>query len=89
VSCTITDAAGFSITLRRLLLKNWNESATCVASTYSTWLMNVTFGTPSSDTVYNDAGKMPWKQGVRVLSPGLVTTVALPRRDPVSVRTPR
>ena len=33
--------------LRRLLLKNWNDSATCVASTYSTWLRYAALGVPS------------------------------------------
>ena len=28
-SGTITSACGFSLTLRRLLLKNWKDSATC------------------------------------------------------------
>ena len=32
-STTRTRAFGFSATLRRLLLKNWNDSATCEGST--------------------------------------------------------
>ncbi len=32
-SITRISAYGFSAMLRRLLLKNWNDSATCVAST--------------------------------------------------------
>ena len=32
-SITRTSACGFSAMLRRLLLKNWNDSATCVRST--------------------------------------------------------
>ena len=32
-SITRTSACGFSAMLRRLLLKNWNDSATCVLST--------------------------------------------------------
>ena len=27
----------FAITFLRVVLKNWNESATCAGSTYSTW----------------------------------------------------
>ncbi len=44
---TRISACGFSAMLRRLLLKNWNDSATCVGSTYSTWLRNAAFGVPS------------------------------------------
>jgi hypothetical protein len=50
--------------LRRLLLKNWNESATCCGSTYSTWLRYATLGVPSLEHVKRVAGMRPWKQGV-------------------------
>ena len=49
--------------LRRLLLKNWNDSATCAGSTYSTWLRNAAFGVPSFAQVNNIAGTRPWKHG--------------------------
>jgi hypothetical protein len=45
--------------LRRLLLKNWNDSATWAASTYSTWLRYAAFGMPSAEHVNSCAGRIP------------------------------
>src|SRR5262245_53921315 len=42
---------GFARTFLMVLLKNWNERATCVGSTYQTCEMMVALGVPSRDEV--------------------------------------
>ena len=70
-SITRTSACGFSAMLRRLLLKNWNDSATCSASTYSTWLRKAAFGVPSFADVNSIAGMIPWKHDASFSRPRL------------------
>ena len=57
----MTCARGFSRMLRRVLLKNWTESATCDSSTRWTIDRCVVFGTPSFEQVLIGDGKTPSK----------------------------
>jgi hypothetical protein len=50
---------GFSSTLRLVLLKNWQLSATCRSSTRTTSDRYVTFGVPSAAHVEIIAGNTP------------------------------
>src|SRR5690242_19837113 len=53
-----TVALGLANTFCRVLLKNWNDKATWCASTYSTWEMKQTLGTPSGEQVQSALGAM-------------------------------
>src|ERR1051326_5665397 len=55
----LTIALGFSRTLRIVLLKNWNESATCCSSTKNTCEIMVVLGSPLALQVTNAAGMAP------------------------------
>jgi hypothetical protein len=57
----MTCARGFSRILRRVLLKNWTESATCDSSTRWTIDRYVTFGAPSFEQVQIGEGNTPSK----------------------------
>ncbi len=46
----------------RVLLKNWNDSATCVRSTKCTCDTYVTFGVPSREHVASTLGITPSRQ---------------------------
>src|SRR4029079_18932902 len=55
-------ARGFPSTFSRVLLKNWNDRATCDASTKWTCETYVTFGTPSDEQVATGLGTVPSRQ---------------------------
>ena len=84
-------ARGLASTFSRVLLKNWNDSATCSASTKFTCDRYETFGVPSTSQVAMTPGTAPSRQS-RIASTASAQRSALERRarraGRASARTP-